>query len=207
MSERSRFVLGFLLAAGLFGYAFPKLVSRWILAWFLSLGAGPSPWWGVLAVALGLVLLGFLHYMRPHSASLTGAFWGAFAATTVLVCAVPVMAYRSGAARAEFQRVLYRYREAPSSLKVLDGTGRVLWGLQWPESPARGVTAPLLEVRYGIVPQGGVQDAPPSGSPRPFVVGEAIEIRAEAPRHSFTAKGFARGPDRVEQLEGVGRNR
>jgi hypothetical protein len=117
------------------------------------------------------------------------------------------MAYRSGVARAEFQRVLYRYRDSPSSFQVLDGTGHVLWGLKWPDAPAGSVTAPLLEVRYGVVPPGSAQDTPPSGSPRPFVAGEAIEIRAEAPRHSFTAKGFARGPDRVEQLEGIGRNR
>ena len=184
------------------------LVLFWAVASaFAGLGGVSSlPLWGLLGLAVGLILLGWLRYTHPESVPLVGAFSGAASAAALLACSVPVLMYQSANAKAEFQRVIYRYRDPPSTLQVLDGSSRVLWGLRSNGAPESLSLPALTEVRYGVVPLGLVQEVPSSGSPRPFVTGEAIEITVEAPRHSLTAKGYARGPDRVEQLHIAGRN-
>ena len=182
------------------------LVLFWAVASAFAGGAGPLPVWGLLGIVFGVTLLGWFRYTHPESVPLAGAFSGAVVVALIFACSVPVLMYRSANARAEFQRVIYRYRDPPSSLQVIDGSNRVLWSLRSNGSPESLSLPEPTEVHYGIVPSEFVQEVPSSGLPRPFVVGEAIEIRVEDPRHSQAAKGVARGPDRVEQLQITSRN-
>ena|ERR1035437_1132262 len=206
-SDRSRFWSAFVGSFLCMSVAIVLVLFWAVASAFAGLGGVSSlPLWGLLGLAFGLVLLGWFRYTHPESVLLAGAFSGAASAAVILACSVPVLMYRSANAKAEFQRVIYRYRDPPSSLQVLDGSNRVLWGLRSRGAPKSLSLPELTEVRYGVVPPDFVQEVPPSGPPRPFVVGEAIEIQVEAPRHSETAKGYARGPDRVQQLQTAGRN-
>jgi hypothetical protein len=199
-SYRGRFWSAFAASFLCTGVVFP-LVGFWAVAWAFAGGAGPSPLWGLLVLAFGVVLLGWLRYTHPESVSVVGAFSGAVSAAVILACSVSVLMYRSANAKSEFQRVIYRYRDPPSSLRVLDGSNHVLWRLRSNGAPESLSLPEPTEVHYGVVPPGFVQEVPSSGPPRPFVVGEAIEIQVEAQRYSHTAKGYARGPDRVQQLQ------
>jgi hypothetical protein len=207
VNRRNRLVLGFLVAAALFGLVLPAGWSVWAANWFFGFGAGPSPRWGLLGFAVAFVLLGWLRYARPLNVFLVGAFRGVVVAIVVLACSILILKRQSAHAKAELQSVLYRYRDAPSSLQVLDGSNRVLWRIRSTGAPESLSLPDLTEVHYGVVPRGLVQEVPSSGAPRLFNVDEAIEIQVETPRHSLSAKGYARGPDRVEQLNIVGRNR
>ena len=77
-----------------------------------------------------------------------------------------------------------------ASFQVRDKSGTILWRISSPH-PVR-----LLELRYGRVPAGFVQEVPLDGSkPRGFRDGESLitdTIRAEGP---FSHRGVAVGED------------
>jgi hypothetical protein len=189
------------------GLVLPGMVVWLGVAWALALGAGVSPFWLLLAypVVIGLAWLATI--TNPSRPGPRGALVGASFGLALLICTISLVKYRSDHARAEFQRVISRYRDAPSSLRVLDGSNRVLWSLRSKGEPESLSLPEPTELHYGVVPSDFVQEVPSAGLPRPFVMGEAIEIQVEFPRTFQTAKGYARGPDRVEQLQLSSRNR
>src|SRR5690348_13850846 len=76
------------------------------------------------------------------------------------------------------------------ALYVQDTDGRVLWKI----SNTTGEFAPVLgAIRYGDTPSAFRQEIPPSGTPRPFVDGEHLEVHLVTEREHFGEGGRARG--------------
>ena len=103
---------------------------------------------------------------------------------------------------------LYWPLGSPNMLVASDGTrirviqvenqvGYVLWRVT---SPVGRMAEEIGVVRYGAVPSGFRQEVPVTGSPRPFVVDEVVEVHVISEHTDMAGRGHARGPASFSQV-------
>ena len=76
------------------------------------------------------------------------------------------------------------------AIVVCSDTGEVLWRIVSRKDGGREPES----IPYGTVPEGFAQDIPPTGRPRPFVVGEYLQVHVFSATKDMGDAGTAVGP-------------
>src|SRR6202022_233315 len=79
VSRTSSVLLGLAAGVAVFGLLIPYVMVHWALLYLLSLGAAPSPRWGLVTIAALLALVGWLTWKKRSSAFLRSMFVGGLA--------------------------------------------------------------------------------------------------------------------------------